>query len=574
MSRPSFPFAAIVGLDDLRLALQLAAIDLRLSVLVRGDKGAGKTTAARALAPLLADEGPFVNLPIGVTEDRLLGGLDLDRTLRGEPTLRPGLLAAAHGGVLYVDEVNLLPDHLADALLDAVASGVHVVEREGLSAEQDAAFVLIGSMNPEEGTLRPQLLDRFALVVDVMAPMDPAMRRVAVERRLAFDADPVAFTCAWQDAQTALAHTIREARGRVSSVAFPSPLLDYVSARVSDRGVRSLRADLAIVRASRARAALNDAATVTVEHIEAVLPLALHHRLPPGHRTPPSAPHAPAPRTQEQPPSASQEPSSSDAPQDGPDDGREVGERVFDPRAIGLPAIPLPESPPNGTSTHADGGSARRDADGIRRGAVVRARSSATPQELDLRATLVRAIGQTGNAQIGAEHLQEKVRAAVGRRRYLFVVDSSGSHAAHRRMELVKGAVAGLLERSLKRHDEVAVIVFRGTSADVLVQPTSDVEHARTALGYVPTGGRTPLAHALELAAGLITDDTALILLTDGRANVPFRSADAWADALDAASRITCAALVIDSESGPNPTGRARQLADRLRGSCVALDEL
>ena len=177
MKPHGFPFPALVGLEPLKLALQLAAIDRRLSVLIRGDKGAGKSTAARGLADLLASGAPFVNLPIGATEDRLLGGLDVEKALKGEPALKAGLLADANGGVLYVDEVNLLPDHLADALLDAVASGVHLLEREGFSASQAARFVMVGSMNPEEGALRPQLLDRFALAVDVGAPMEPRARR-------------------------------------------------------------------------------------------------------------------------------------------------------------------------------------------------------------------------------------------------------------------------------------------------------------------------------------------------------------------------------------------------------------
>src|SRR5258705_7184067 len=150
MRPPGFPFPALVGLDALKIALQIAAIDRRLSVLIRGDKGAGKSTAARGLVDLLADGAPFVNLPLGATEDRLLGGLDLERALKGDPALKRGLLAEAHGGVLYVDEVNLLPGHLADALLDAAASSLHVVEREGFSATQAADFVMIGSMNPEE----------------------------------------------------------------------------------------------------------------------------------------------------------------------------------------------------------------------------------------------------------------------------------------------------------------------------------------------------------------------------------------------------------------------------------------
>src|ERR1700761_4357013 len=193
MKYPVYPFSAIVGQEQMKLALLLAAVDWRISVLLRGDKGAGKTTAARGLAALLPAPAPFINLPIGATEDRLLGGLDLERALKGEPILKPGLLSEAHGGVLYVDEVNLLPGHLGDALLDVAASGVNFMEREGLSASHPAEFVLLGSMNPEEGTLRPQLLDRFALSVMVSAPVDPEQRLEVVSSRIAFERDPHGF---------------------------------------------------------------------------------------------------------------------------------------------------------------------------------------------------------------------------------------------------------------------------------------------------------------------------------------------------------------------------------------------
>src|SRR5260370_4800262 len=180
--RPAeYPFAAIVGQNEMKLALLLAAVDWRLGVLLRGDKGSGKTTTARGMAALLPVPARFINLPLGATEDRLLGGLHLERALKGDPVLKPGLLAEAHGGVLYVDEVNLLPAHLGDALLDTAASGVHVVEREGLSASHPAEFVLLASMNPEEGSLRPQLLDRFALSATLSAPLDPAQRQAVMQ---------------------------------------------------------------------------------------------------------------------------------------------------------------------------------------------------------------------------------------------------------------------------------------------------------------------------------------------------------------------------------------------------------
>ncbi len=550
MTAPLFPFSALVGLDELKLALQLAAIDPHLSVLARGDKGAGKSTAARALGPLLAEGAPFVNVPIGTTEDRLLGGLDVERAMKGESALKPGLVSQAHGGVLYIDEVNLLPDHLADALLDAVASGVHVLEREGFSVTEAARFVLVGSMNPEEGALRPQLLDRFALSVDVSAPADALSRRLVVERRLRFDADAAAFSIDWKDEQEKNAKRMAAARKRVGTVDCPTEVLDHIAELICARGVRSLRADLATVRASRALAALEESPTVTRVHVKTVLPLVLGHRVasrPPAPPSPPSATPPPAPEHQ-------------------PDTNRSaVHERVFAPADIRGPKLVTQGSSAVGQTTGVDG---------ARRGAVIHTRASQTPKEIDARATLVHAIARNGSSQPNLDDLQERVRAPIGGRRFVFVVDASGSHAAQQRMRFVKGAIVAMLDESTRRHDEVVLIAFRGTSANLVLPPTRSVADATTALAYLPTGGRTPLAHALELAAQYVTERATLVLLTDGRANVASRSDDPWADALDAAKAIRCSCLVIDSEDSDQPTGRSRAIADAMRATYVRLADL
>ncbi len=547
--RPTlFPFAALVGLEPLKIALQLAAIDPHLSVLVRGDKGTGKSTAARALRDLLADGAPFVNLPLGATEDRLLGGLDLERALRGEPALKPGLVAEAHGGVLYVDEVNLLPDHLADALLDAVASGFHVAEREGFSAVQEASFVLVGSMNPEEGDLRPQLTDRFALAVEVKAPSDPAERRIVLERRLGFDESPAAFAMEWTDAQEALARRIREARSRFASVSCPKEMLERIATLVAEQGVASLRADLAVVRASRALAALEGASEISEAQVETVLPLVLSHRVAPG-------------RTSQPPPSSASPSSEREAEKGNPGADRE---RVFSPRAIDAPRLVISGA----------GEGASRSASGLERGPVIGARRAEEPREVDARASVVHSLTRTGSPTLRREDLHEKRRAPRGGKRFLFVVDSSGSHAVGERMRLVKGAVMALLDQSARRADEAAVVTFRGSAATLALAPTREFEDARAALAYVPTGGRTPLAHGLELAAKYVNERTVLVLLTDGRANVPSGSGDPWADALRAAASIRCPALVVDSESGPGASGRVRELANAMGASHLSLESL
>lgn len=548
----TYPFSAIVGQEQMKLALLLAAIDWHLGVLLRGDKGAGKTTTARGLAMLLPEPAPFVNLPIGATEDRLLGGLHLERTLKGDPVLKPGLLSDAHQGVLYIDEVNLLPAHLGDALLDAASSGVNVVEREGFSASHPAEFVLLGSMNPEEGLLRPQLLDRFALSVDIAAPLDPAERQQIVERRIAFERAPAQFAEEWLKDQQALREKIRTGRELVRAIVCSSEILAQIGTAICAAGVRSLRADLAAVRASVACAALMGDAAVQPHHVDAVLPLVLNHRARSGgHSAPP-------------PPSSSHQPQTSTPSKQS---AQEAMERIFAPREIAAPAINASRN-----DNAARGNSHAVLAD--HPGPIVGARRTENPKEIDLRATLNHALVGTGSIHPRLSDLHEKVREPKSGVRYLFVIDSSGSHAAQEKMRLVKGAALGLLHRSFRKDDEVALIAFRGTGAQVLLEPSRMMQDATTALAYLPTGGRTPLAHALDLSKTYLTPSTLLILLTDGRANVPLHSGDPWQEALEVATQLHCRILVIDTENTVQQLGRARELARALRATLVSLADV
>ena len=322
-----YPFSAIVGQDELKLALIIAAIDQSVGgVLALGDRGTGKSTAVRALAALLPpipvvagcafncdpaagcqghthgvkDAGavdrvaltsvPVVDLPLGATEDRVVGALDLERALvHGEKAFEPGLLARAHRGFLYIDEVNLLEDHLVDLLLDVAASGENVVEREGLSIRHPARFVLVGTGNPEEGELRPQLLDRFGLAVDVTTPTDIAMRVEIVRRRDAFERDPAAFAAAWAGEEQRLRTLISNARSRISSVGVPNAILERAAQLCVEVGTDGLRGELTLVRAGRAIAALEGASEVEDAHLRKISTMALRHRLRRGPLTGPDS---------------------------------------------------------------------------------------------------------------------------------------------------------------------------------------------------------------------------------------------------------------------------------------------
>lgn len=299
----SFPFSAIVGQDEMKLALLLAAVDARIGgVMVFGDRGTGKSTAVRALAALLPPvpaaragyhpEGsppppakatvpvPFVDLPLGATEDRVVGALDLERALgAGVKAFEPGLLARANGGFLYIDEVNLLEDHIVDLLLDVAASGENVVEREGLSVRHPARFVLVGSGNPEEGELRPQLLDRFGLSVEVRTPQDLASRVEILKRCDAFERTPESFAETWRAAEKKTLKQIARGRANLANVVVPDAMLARASGLCMAVGADGLRGELTLMRAARALAALDGKTEVTPAHIARVAPLALRHRL-------------------------------------------------------------------------------------------------------------------------------------------------------------------------------------------------------------------------------------------------------------------------------------------------------
>ena len=744
-AQQAYPFAAIVGMADLKLALLLNAVSPAIGgVLVRGEKGTAKSTVVRGLAALLpavdvvADcrfgcdpaapdpgcpDGPhpgqparlarparLAELPVGATEDRLAGSLDIERALTdGVAAFEPGLLAAAHRGLLYVDEVNLLHDHLVDLLLDAAALGVNYVEREGLSVRHAARFLLVGTMNPEVGELRPQLLDRFGLTVEVTATREPPERAEVVRRRLAYEANPVAFAADFDLDSERIAGRVVAARERLPTVRLPDSVLQQICSVCAAFEVDGLRADLVMARTAIALAAWHDRDEVGADDVRQAARLALPHRRrrdpfdvpgldeqaldealadaldaatpPPGEAagdTDRGQPGDDDPDDSDPDDSGpgGNAPDGPDGPDDsnpdggGPDDGggppprpggqvpddrgearpgtaQDPGQRQagapeaargqsasgatapFRPRLLtvtgigqGAPGRRSAARTPYGRVTGARlphgrvhsvhlpatlraaaprAGRARQKpladrtepaADRVATGrqpSVDRAaagqqpsadRAAASRQPTADRATASQqpAVSRVPRLRIRASDLRETVRVGREGNLVLFAVDASGSMAAGHRMRAVKGAVLSLLLDAYQRRDKVGLVTFRGAAAELALPPTSSVEAGARRLAVLPTGGRTPLAAGLTLAARVLRAERLrdpdrrplLVIVTDGRA-----TSGSAADLTRACTALAgVAAIVVDCESGPVRLGLAVRLAAQLDGRAVRLEEL
>ncbi len=612
---PGYPFSAIVGQEQLRLALLLCAVHPGIGgVLVRGEKGTAKSTMVRALAALLPAEGGragrLVELPVGATEDRVVGSLDLEKVLRnGERAFQPGLLAAAHRGVLYVDEVNLLHDHLVDVLLDAAAMGRAHIERDGISHSHPAKFVLVGTMNPEEGELRPQLLDRFGLAVEVAASREVDTRVEVVRRRLSYEQDAAAFGERFDAADAALAEQILAARRRLAGVALPDTELRRIAALCASFGVDGMRADLVLARTAIAHAAWRGADAVAEDDVRIAAELALPHRRrrdpfdEPGldseqldeamrdaaqHAEPPEPPEPP----EDEPPGGGEpeaEPENADGPAPHSDEQQQVEpDRPSPERQSGAAGAQyrtrLLEIPGLG-----EGAPGRRSRSRSDTGRTVRS-ATATGRGLHLLDTLLAAAphqvarGRRGGGALtlAPQDLRRAIREGREGNLVLFVVDASGSMAARDRLAAVTGAVMSLLRDAYQRRDKVGVVVVRGRSAELVLPPTTSVDIAARRLQSMRTGGRTPLAAGLLRARAVLHAERVrdprrrplLVLLTDGRAT---GGADPVPRSLAAAALLAAegtAAVVIDCETGMVRLGLAAQLAEALQAACVRLDQL
>ncbi|MEN8708204.1 MAG: magnesium chelatase subunit D family protein [Nocardioides marinisabuli] len=658
-----YPFCAVVGADDpdgpfgeMALALLLTTISPEVGgVLVRGEKGTAKSTIVRALAEVLpridvvagdrfssdplddthlSPDGPFaadapvesrpvrlVELPVGATEDRVLGSLHLERALsEGRTEYEPGLLARAHRGLLYVDEVNLLHDHLVDVLLDAAAMGRATVERDGVSLTHAARFVLVGTMNPEEGELRPQLLDRFGLSVEVAAPRDPAVRAEVVRRRMAFDADPAGFTTSYAAAQAALTERVRTAQDLVAHVELTDAGLLKIAEVCAAFDVDGLRADIVTARTAVAHAAWQGRDRVVLDDIRAAARLALPHRR---RRNPfdapgmdddlldqvlgddlPEPPEPPEPEPDPDGPGDPGDPGGPESP-DGPDGTSSAGDEGTS-RPDDVPQDPAPQgdSPGGSGSTVASGQPYRTrllTARGTGAGEAGR-RSRATTER-------GRRVGSSTTGS-GSVHLLETLRAAAPHQAargrdggrlllrppdlrfatregkesnlVLFCVDASGSMAARRRMEEVKTAILSLLLDAYRRRDKVGLVTFRGAAAELALPPTHSVDVAARRLEELPAGGRTPLAEGLLEAGRVLAVERLrdprrrplLVVVTDGRATSGPDAVDRSRRAADLLAAQGLSSVVVDCESGAMRLGLAGVLAGHLGAEHLPVGEV
>ncbi|MEU2249726.1 putative cobaltochelatase [Streptomyces sp. NPDC019224] len=653
MSTP-YPFTAIVGQDDLRLGLLLNAVSPAVGgVLVRGEKGTAKSTAVRALAALMpkvrvvpgcrfscdpaapdpaCPDGPHedasgvsraartVELPVGASEDRLVGALDIERALaEGVKAFEPGLLADAHRGILYVDEVNLLHDHLVDLLLDAAAMGASYVEREGVSVRHAARFLLVGTMNPEEGELRPQLLDRFGLTVEVAASRETDQRVEVVRRRLAYEDDPAAFAARWADEEAELRDRITAARALLPGVRLGDKALRQIAATCAAFEVDGMRADIVMARTATALAAWAGRTGVLADDVRQAALLALPHRR---RRNPFDAPGLDEDKLDD---TLERNGGGDDDPEpDGPGGGGGGG---LPPRGDGPDTPPPPadgaddtpgrggEQPEAGAPVPGQGGEQRPvragepfrtrmlSVPGLGEGAAGRRSRARTEHgrttgarrpegaltKLHLAATVLaaaphqRARGRSGRGLVvRRDDLRQATREGREGNLVLFVVDASGSMAARQRMGAVKGAVLSLLMDAYQRRDKVGLITFRGRDAELALPPTSSVDAAAARLDSLPTGGRTPVAAGLLKAHDVLRVERLrdpsrrplLVVVTDGRATGGPRPVELAARAARLHAAEGRASVVVDCESGPVRLGLAADLAGELGGTAVTLDEL
>jgi len=633
MKRTVLPFTAIVGQHKLKLALVLNAINPSLlGVLVRGEKGTGKSTAVRALADLLPEievvkckfncspSNPslqcsicnakymrgemlptvkrkikVVELPLGATEDRVIGSLDIEKALRkGIKALEPGILAEVNQGILYIDEVNLLDDHLVDVLLDSAAMGVNIVEREGISVSHPSRFILVGTMNPEEGEIRPQLLDRFGLSIEIKGLKNTKERIEIIKVVEEFERDPDSFFKKHEKRQEELKRRILKARGNLSQVKISEELLNTTAGICLAFEVHGHRADFLIARAAKTIAAYNSRRKVIGRDIKEAAELVLPHRM---RRLPFEEPKPITDkiealiRKREVSPQANEEQEDDSElvvhhVEDGEDfntSGEET-RRARKPFEIAGKRKKIDIKLDLNKKRHTGSGR-RAHTLYTRSGKYVKSKiPEGKTTDIAIDATIRAAVARKGNLTIDKDDLREKVRAKRVSSVIVFVVDASGSMAAMRGIDMAKKAVLELLKDSYQKRDKVSFIAVAGEKAQVLLAPTSSVELAVKHLKELPTGGKTPLSDGLLKGLQVLRTELwknrniipVMVLVSDGKGNVPIKT-DVKKELISIATEIRKQGInlvVIDSSDGFLNIGYNKEIAEAGVGQYYRLDEI
>ena len=531
MAYTTYPFSAIIGQDKLKYALIFNLINPKIGgVLITGQKGTAKSTAVRALGELTSKK--VITLPLSVTEDRLIGSVDLEQTMKtGKAVYLPGLLAEADGQILYVDEVNLLQDHLTDIVLTAHGSKENRVEREGISAVSDCRFLLVGTMNPEEGQLRQHFLDQFGLCVVVASENQPEQRLAIVKSRMAYEDDPKAFVARYAQEEAELCERIRSASHLLPQISVTEANRLYIVSKCLEADVQGHRADLTLEETAKAVAAWHGRWEILQEDIDEAAPYVLLHRRRNTEQPPEEEPQEQQEQTDRNDAPPPERRDSDGPPPQTPPQGRGKDQNF----AMGKSFKVADFGHQSSRQSHKGFGKRTTAKSAGKMGRYVYSVQQNLTGDLALDATIRAAApyqlrrNKNGLAiAIREEDIREKVRQRKYANLLVFVVDASGSMGASQRMTETKGAILSLLKDAYVKRDKVCLIAFRGNEAQVLLPPTRSVDRGVRLLETMSVGGRTPLNHGIAKGMQVIQSELKknpgilpyMVMITDGKGNV------------------------------------------------------